>query len=106
MSRLVYAEDVKREIDKWLDVVGDATIGKGMSYYGELLGCIEDAPTIEAKEVAHGEWIDEGDYLATAYGKLDARTCSACKCVITIDDYDNYCPACGARMDGAECVKK
>ena len=46
MKRLVYAEDVKEQIDEWLDCVGTAYVGKGLSYYGELLGCIEDAPTI------------------------------------------------------------
>ena len=45
MSRLIREEDVIREIDKWLYNVGTAYVGKRLSYYGELLGCIEDAPT-------------------------------------------------------------
>lgn len=45
MGRLIREQDVKQEIDKWLDSVGTAYVGKGLSYYGELLGCIEDAPT-------------------------------------------------------------
>lgn len=40
MSRLIREEDVIREIDIWLDNVGTAYVGKGLSYYGELLGCI------------------------------------------------------------------
>lgn len=39
------------EIDKWLDAVGTALVGKGMSYYGELIGCIEDARTADVAEV-------------------------------------------------------
>ena len=39
------------EIDKWLDSVGTALVGKGMSYYGELIGCIEDARTADVAEV-------------------------------------------------------
>ena len=39
------------EIDKWLDTVGTALVGKGMSYYGELIGCIEDARTADVAEV-------------------------------------------------------
>ena len=99
MSRLVYAEDVKREIDKWLDVVGDATIGKGLSYYGELLGCIEDAPTIEAKEVVHGEWVkEENTWVCSVCHKENA-----CAYSEELERYiDFYCPKCGARMDGAE----
>ena len=45
-GRLVEADAVIEQIDEWLDTVGYATVGKGLSYYGELLGCIEDAPTI------------------------------------------------------------
>ena len=39
------------EIDKWLDAVGPALVGKGLSYYGELIGCIEDARTADVAEV-------------------------------------------------------
>ena len=39
------------EIDKWLDAVGLALVGKGMSYYGELIGCIEDARAADVAEV-------------------------------------------------------
>lgn len=45
-GRLVEADAVAEQIDEWIDAVGYATVGKGLSYYGELLGCIEDAPTI------------------------------------------------------------
>ena len=39
------------EIDKWLDTVGTALVGKGLSYYGELIGCIEDAPAADVTSV-------------------------------------------------------
>ena len=39
------------EIDKWLDSVGTALVGKGLSYYGELIGCIEDARTADVAEL-------------------------------------------------------
>lgn len=45
-GRLIDADDVALQIDEWMDSVGTVMIGHGMSYYGELLGCIEDAPTI------------------------------------------------------------
>ena len=47
------------EIDKWLDTVGTALGGKGLSYYGELIGCIEDAraadvaPVVRCKDCKH-----------------------------------------------------
>ena len=45
-GRLVEADAVVEPLDEWIDAVGSATVGKGLSYYGELLGCVEDAPTI------------------------------------------------------------
>ena len=45
-GRLIEDTAVQEQIDKWLDSVGDVVVGHGLSYYGELLGCIKDAPTI------------------------------------------------------------
>lgn len=45
-GRLVEDTAVIDKIDEWLDSVGTVFLGHGMSYYGELLGCIRDAPTI------------------------------------------------------------
>lgn len=59
-------------------------------------------PTIDAVPVVHGRWIDRGDYVTTAYGSLDIKVCSCCENEITIDDFDSYCPDCGARMDGQD----
>ena len=33
-------------IDEWLDSVGTVLVGQGLSSYGELIGCIEDTPTL------------------------------------------------------------
>ena len=46
-KRLVYAEDVMDNIDAWLDATGPIIIDKPYSYYGELMGCIHDAPTAD-----------------------------------------------------------
>lgn len=59
-------------------------------------------PIVAAEPVRHGRWIDEGEYITTAYGHLDIKRCSCCNREIVIDDFDNYCPCCGAKMDGGE----
>lgn len=53
----------------------------------------------DVQEVKHGKWIFENGYI----------TCSNCKCQPykqskTIDYYNlhNYCPNCGAKMDGKD----
>ena len=54
---------------------------------------LEKAPTADVKEVRHGEWRD-----TTAY--CGAFTCSICK-EMCVNKY-NYCPHCGAKMDGGK----
>lgn len=51
MARLIDAGIALENIDEWLDTVGTALIGRGLSYYAELQGCIEDAPTVDAVPV-------------------------------------------------------
>lgn len=56
---------------------------------------IINAPTVDAKEVVHGEWVVCGD------GEYVPFMCSACG--KTTSWYHkqtaNYCPNCGAKMD-------
>ena len=88
------------EIDKWLDTVGTALVGKGLSYYGELIGCIEDARAADVAEVVHGQWYMLAD---CAHAGL---YCSACGRRVHREEFaykklrSKYCPHCGARMDG------
>ena len=49
--RLIDADVAVENIEEWLNSVGTALIGKGLSYTGELMGCIEDAPTVDAVPV-------------------------------------------------------
>ena len=89
------------EIDKWLDTVGTALVGKGLSYYGELIGCIEDARAADVAEVVHGQWYMLDD-CANA-----GLYCSACGRRVHHEEFaykklkSKYCPNCGAKMDGA-----
>lgn len=51
--------------------------------------CIERIPAADVMEVRHGRWIWKGHYLI----------CSECD---HESDRTNYCPNCGAKMDGEE----
>ena len=57
---------------------------------------IADAPTIDAVEVRHGYWIP-----AMHIGDCCYR-CSECQFLrdAYLLDIGNYCPNCGAKMDG------
>lgn len=60
---------------------------------------IDDAPTIEAGTVRHGEWLDSG-----INGTV---SCSLCKFTDFFAKQNRvmlfkYCPNCGAKMEGVE----
>lgn len=54
-----------------------------------LLGLIEKAPTVDAVPVVHGHRVDGGGF----YDR-----CSQCDGILPL--CANYCPNCGAKMDG------
>ena len=91
----------------WFDHDGCGHIGYGSYYLEYVFKWLSDEFEIEGNifsadvvPVVHGRWINEGVYVTTAYGSLDVYRCSVCDREITIDDFDSYCPNCGARMDG------
>ena len=101
-------EKVIDEIDKWLDSVGYVTVGKGLTSYGELIGCLEDTPTADVVEVRHGEWVKDRATIKCSccgFGMFqDGYFFMDGECFSTNNDKytPNYCPECGAKMDGKE----
>jgi hypothetical protein len=79
---------------------------------------IEEQPTVDAVPVKHGKWtIDRIDTYDLAYGTTGYEPvyrCSVCglltESYLRLDepimpedaDFPNYCPNCGAKMDGAD----
>jgi hypothetical protein len=60
---------------------------------GEAYGIIQDMPTVDAVPLRHGKWVDDSNGIEGAW-----NYCSVCG-EQAIDLYD-YCPNCGALMDG------
>lgn len=67
----------------------------------DIYNALNDAPSVDAVEVVHGEWSTiEDDYTG-----LTALQCSECNQEYWFEDDPpmkiyNYCPNCGAKMDG------
>ena len=65
---------------------------------------VQMAPAVDAEPVRHAVWDSTGRYRF----KNDriAIRCTSCGCALTKDDYRkyrwNYCPVCGAKMEGCE----
>ena len=60
-----------------------------------LIRLLEKAPTVDAVPVVHGRWLNN-DIPDSILSK-----CSECGILYGSSAF-NYCPNCGARMDGAE----
>ena len=90
----------------------------GLKYTGVCENCrvvalIADTPAADVAPVVHGRWIpsesdfDDDDTLFDVEEWCDWQ-CSACREDICYDDpmpmnlLPNYCPNCGAKMDGGD----
>jgi hypothetical protein len=62
------------------------------------VGAIEALPSADVVKVVHGKWIDEDPAFAEYFAN-----CSVCGYEIDVHNergYFNFCPNCGAKMDG------
>lgn len=89
------SEYIEREAAE--DAVGEAHL-KGLNPLWEL----RDVPAADVAPVVHGRWDDSGRY--TFPSGAAAVRCTNCGCALTESEYRlnnwNYCPVCGAKMDG------
>ena len=63
----------------------------------EAFETVRTAPAVDAEPVRHGRWIPVE--LHKSFGVLNGVKCSMCGEGKVVRRY-NYCPNCGARMDG------
>ena len=83
--------------------------GHGEYDYVVDLWNIEHAPTVDAVEVVHGRWLSAYEY-ALKLGVTDKEKLEETKkdkwwkfcndCEQPVKGFHNYCPNCGAKMDG------
>lgn len=121
--RLIDADALMNQYERidWYSVSKSGVLMRGATsednpvihyYDGEEV--IEDAPTIEADPVRHGRWVIEKRHSVSRNPYMDdnyfaSATCSECDFCIHAEtksfgypdlNTTNYCPNCGARMDG------
>ena len=74
-----------------------------LTNYATLI--LREAPTVDAVEVVHGRWIHDcvegcNPFVDSLPIWVDVMQCSVCKEYIEGSHGTNYCPNCGAKMDG------
>lgn len=55
-------------------------------------------PVADVVPVVHGRWILDGDFVICSQCEAEMNQ----KNSLGADNFKNYCPNCGARMDGAK----
>ena len=82
------------------DALIEEALTEGAYGYVDALQ-IAIAPTVDAALVRHGQWETNSD-------RPDTLICSVCKCGFDMWKHDphNFCPNCGAKMDGGECMNE
>lgn len=77
------------DADRAYEVLTDYYHHKTYIQHQALIEALEKVPTIEAKPVRHGQWIDTGS----------GQECSVCgEIQYGYDNFRYYCPFCGAKM--------
>lgn len=97
MPRYINADALRDTIHAHHYVLCDAfnSTDYGMWTIG-IYQAIDEQPTADVQEVKHGHWItrNEGNPFLI-YGE-----CSVCEFGQSLSAYLNFCPNCGAKMDG------
>ena len=86
------------DADALKEVFSDLLTEGYVATYGAVESRIALAPTIDAEPVKHGRWKHER-LPSTSGGSYAVVRCSVCGNQYPMYETD-YCPNCGARMDG------
>lgn len=72
--------------------------------WDEIIDALNAISSADVAPVVHARWDDSGRY--TFPGGSIAVRCTKCGCALTESEYHlqnwNYCPVCGAKMDGGD----
>ena len=92
MAEYIRKEDIEQKIQDGLNnlVLGHDAI--------EVLGMIYEMPAADVAPVRHGRWVHE--HISEGYAWVMCSECEAVIHKILINKRLNYCPNCGAKMDG------
>lgn len=104
MAEYIEREALREILDGWRDAHADVDDVHGCGLLEDVI-CEVDAQTAaNVAPVVHGRWDDSGRY--TFPGGGTAVRCTECGCALTVSEYHlnnwNYCPVCGAKMDGGD----
>ena len=83
----------------WIYALPQARMRTPWSDISIIIQRLQTWPTVDAEQVVHGHWINHFDDLFPEDSMIE---CSECHEFTNILPDDNYCPNCGAKMDGGK----
>lgn len=92
------------DADKFVDIINSLNIVQGSLsavYITDVIHVLYTVPTTDVQEVRHGKWVERVKIRKDEEVRLVHWQCSLCECFLGTNTA-NYCPNCGARMDGDE----
>ena len=87
-KRLIDANELLKDAEDY------SPISAGLADMYDVKWLVDAQPTVDAVEVVHGRWID----VALRFTQVKEK-CSVCGGIVYAHGF-NYCPNCGANMDG------
>lgn len=94
--------DREAAFDAITDLAGKAPTRSAYEAVWKSARVLKKIPAADVVPVVHGRWDDSGRYTFPS-GDVAVR-CTNCGCALTESEYHlnnwNYCPVCGAKMDG------
>ncbi len=94
-------EDIERSVVFTVRPDKPSSINAELRGANKIIDRIRCAPAVDMVEVRHGEWVVS----RTDFGWDGSEFPTHCKCILCGREVpyqyrDNYCPNCGAKMDG------
>ena len=90
MAEYIEREAILREIERRESLM----VGDNLVSVDAMKSFIKNRPAADVAPVLHGRWVASHDEFCT---------CSLCKYPVYVGwNQTNYCPNCGAKMDGGD----
>lgn len=90
--RLIDADEVMNAVFNAIDI--------DEKQWNEIKQEVDEIPSIDPETLrptAH--WVETGEYVQTIDAvKIPVKICSGCHMDIALEEFESYCPHCGARM--------
>ena len=101
MAEYIEREALCKILENWRDAHADVDDEQGCGLLEDVIWEVDAQPAADVAPVVHGNW----EYIPQTLNTLSQFRCPVCgwwSLDPSIDGAYNYCPNCGAKMDGGD----